>query len=582
MRTAWIALIGAILLSGCDSLQMRSGDTYDRIGQELKGAADSKRRAAPSSDAVGKAMMPPIQLEDSAAVPKPEPRFDLAVNNAPASQVFMALVAGTRYSMLFPPELSGNVTLNLKSVTVREALDAIREIYGYEYKIQGSRIIIQPNTMQSRIFQINYLAGRRMGTSDMRITSTSPTTTPSTGTGGVAGTAGATGVPGATGTPGTGGVTTSAADSSRVRTFSDNDFWKDLLTALNTLVGTGEGRSVILNSMSGVVLVKAMPSELRAVESYLKATQLMVERQVMLEAKVLEVSLNESFQTGVNWAKFSGNDQRWAVGVADTSNSLSGGRASISSSLPGGGAITATPGKAGSLVSGATKGFFGLAFQSKDFSSILSFLETQGDLQVLSSPRVATLNNQKAVLKVGADDYYVTNISASTTASTSGTVTTPTITLQPFFSGIALDVTPQIDDLGNIILHVHPVVTVVEERKKLIQLGTLGGDMTLPLASSTINETDAIVRVQDGHIAAIGGLMKQRQFRERDGLPGVSRDPVLGTIFGQKSTANTKQELVILIKATVIQDEESWRQDVIDAQERIQSLDPRKAAALTQ
>ncbi|HZX31581.1 MAG TPA: pilus (MSHA type) biogenesis protein MshL [Rhodocyclaceae bacterium] len=579
MRTAWIALIGAILLSGCDSLQMRSGDAYDRIGQELKGAADSKHRAAPSSDAVGKAMMPPIQLEDTVAAAKPEPRFDLAVNNAPASQVFMALVAGTRYSMLFPPELSGNVTLNLKSVTVREALDAIREIYGYDYKIQGSRIIIQPNTMQSRIFQINYLAGRRQGTSDMRITSTSPTTTPA------AGTAGATGVPGATGATGTptpGGVTTSAADSSRVRTFSDNDFWKDLLTALNTIIGNGEGRSVILNSMSGVVLVKAMPSELRAVESYLKATQLMVERQVMLEAKVLEVSLNESFQTGVNWAKFSGNDQRWAVGVAGSSAGLSGGRAAIGAGVPGGGDIASMPGKGGTLVSNATKGFFGLAFQSKDFSSILSFLETQGDLQVLSSPRISTLNNQKAVLKVGADDYYVTNISASTTASTTGTVTTPTITLQPFFSGIALDVTPQIDDLGNIILHVHPVVTVVEEKKKLIQLGTLGGDMTLPLASSSINETDAIVRVQDGHIAAIGGLMKQRQSRERDGLPGVSRDPLLGTIFGQKSTANTKQELVILIKATVIQNEESWRQDVIDAQERIQALDPRKAAAFPQ
>lgn len=573
MRTAWIALLGAILLSGCDSMQMRSGDAFDRVGQELKSAADSKRRAAPSSDAVGKAMMPPLQLEDSVAVAKPEPRFDLAVNNAPATQVFMALVAGTRYSMLFPPELSGNVTLNLKSVTVREALDAIREIYGYEYKIQGARIIIQPNTMQSRIFQINYLAGRRQGTSDMRITSTSPTTTPSTGATGTA----ATG----TTTPTTGGVTTGTADSSRVRTFSDNDFWKDLLSALNTIIGNGEGRSVILNSMSGVVLVKAMPSELRAVENYLKATQLMVERQVMLEAKVLEVSLSESFQTGVNWTKFSGNDQRWAVGVAGSSTSLNGGTAAISAGTPGGGAIAALPGKAGAIASTATKGFFGLAFQSKDFSSILSFLETQGDLQVLSSPRIATLNNQKAVLKVGADDYYVTNISGTTTTnSAGGSTTTPTITLQPFFSGIALDVTPQIDDQGNIILHVHPVVTVVEEKQKLIRTGTLGGDITLPLASSTINETDAIVRVQDGHIAAIGGLMKQRQSHDRDGLPVVSRDPVLGNLFGQKASASTKQELVILIKATIIQSEDSWRQDVLDAQERMQGLDPRKAVAL--
>ncbi|MBK7899284.1 MAG: pilus (MSHA type) biogenesis protein MshL [Azonexus sp.] len=586
MRIVLVLLLGA-MLSACNLLQSRPGEAFDRIGNEMKEAAESKRRS-PADDAVGRAMMPPVQVAE--VIPaKPEPRFNLAVNNAPAGQVFMALVAGTRYSMLFPPELSGALTLNLKDVTVREALDAIRELYGYEYKIAGNRITIQTNSLQSRIYQLNYLASRRQGMTDMRVTSSSPSVVnPSGSSGGSSGSNTSNTTPQAAaaataagGTPTAGGLAVSNTDASRVRTSSDNDFWHDLRTALTTIVGGGEGRNVIVSPMSGVVLVKALPQELRAVESYLKATQLMVERQVMLEAKIIEVALNDSFQTGVNWAKFGGNDRRFSAGVLAPGTTLSGNSAALAgtaaTSGTAGTGLTITPGTAGAIAATALgQGFFGLAFQSRDFAALVSFLETQGDLQVLSNPRIATLNNQKAVLKVGSDDYFVTNISTSTTTSGTGTVTTPTITLQPFFSGIALDVTPQIDDEGNIILHIHPAVTVVEERSKQVNLGTLGS-FTLPLASSTINETDSIVRVQDGHIVAIGGLMSQEQSNSRDGLPGVSRVPGLGLLFGQKGASNRKRELVILIKSTVIQNESSWRQDLVDTQERMQGLDPRKA-----
>ena len=594
MKNVGIAILASALLSACGSPSMRSGETFDRISQELKEAAESKRRP-PAPDAVGRAMMPPLQVDEPVAA-KPEPRFNLAVNNAPAGQVFMALVAGTRYNMLVPPEVTGNLTLDLKDVTVREALDAIRELYGYEYKVSGNRIGIQPNSVQTRIFQINYLASRRQGVSDMRITSSSPSVVNpgGSGSGGSGGTTTAatpavtapatTATPG--GTPSGGGLPLSNADASRVRTSSDNDFWFDLKTALSTIVGQGEGRSVILNAVSGVVLVKALPTELRAVENYLKATQLMVERQVMLEAKIIEVSLNDSYQTGINWAKFSGHDQRWAGGVLAPGSSLSGNSTALSGSAVGqgiGSAITSTPGKAGAIAASSLgKGFFGLAFQAKDFAALVSFLETQGDLQVLSSPRIATLNNQKAVLKVGTDDYFVTNVSTTTSTSGTGSITTPTVTLQPFFSGISLDVTPQIDDDGNIILHVHPAVTVVEERTKEINLGSQIGVFSLPLASSSINETDSIVRVQDGRIVAIGGLMSQEQSHSRNGLPGLSRVPGVGTLFGQKGAANKKRELVILMKSTVIENENSWRQELSATHERVQALDPRKIEWQTQ
>jgi len=200
-------------------------------------------------------------------------------------------------------------------------------------------------------------------------------------------------------------------------------------------------------------------------------------------------------------------------------------------------------------------------------------------VQVLSSPRIATTNNQKAVLKVGTDDYFVTGISTTTSTSASGNVVTPNITLQPFFSGIALDVTPQIDADGNIILHVHPSVSVVEEKTKNVNLGDLG-TFTLPLASSSINETDSIVRVQDGSIVAIGGLMSQEQNNNRYGLPGISDVPGVGLLFGQRAGSSKKRELVILMRSTVINGENSWRDATGDVQERLQGLDPRQRRRL--
>jgi MSHA biogenesis protein MshL len=573
MSKILIAAISVLVVAGCSNQHARRGDVFDRAGQEVGAAANSKS-TRPQGDVIGQAMVPPLQIDQPAPV-KAEPRFNLAVNNAPVTQVLNALVSGTQYSMLFPPELTGSVSLNLKNTTVREALDTLRDVYGYDYRLQGNRIYVQPNTVQTRMFKINYLANRRVGSSDMRVTGSSPTTS-NPAQNSATGTSGAPTVPGGT----TGGAQQRAADSARVQTTSDYDFWKELSLALNTIVGNQDGRNVIINPTSGVVLVKASPAELRGVDEYLKATQLVVERQVMLEAKIIEVSLNDSYQTGINWSKFGGIANRFSLGIAAPSATLAGS-GTIGASATGvaaGTAIAATPGSNGALATGNTgRGFFGLTFQSNNFAALLSFLEGQGDVQVLSSPRIATTNNQKAVLKVGTDDYFVTGISTNVTTGAVGSnnVATPNITLQPFFSGISLDVTPQIDDEGNIILHVHPQVSVVEEKTKNVNLGDLG-TYTLPLASSTINETDSIVRVQDGSIVAIGGLMSQEQNTSRYGLPGISGVPALGLLFGQKSMMNRKRELVILMRSTVIKGENSWREAASEAQDRLQALDPRQ------
>lgn len=534
----WLLALIALAVAGCAVHQTNPGGTFDLANQELKDAAGARLKRA--EDAVNQAMLPPLQVDLPASAQSVEPRFDLAVSNAPASQVFMALVTGTRYSMLVAPEVGGTITANLKSVTVREALETLRELYGYEFKYQGTRIYVQPNTMQTRIFQINYLAGKRQGQSDVRVTSSSISASQSSSQGASTPTGGSSSTPAASGSS-----STSGPPSSQISTTQNSDFWRDLSAALTSIVGAQDGRTVIVSPGSGVVLIKAFPSDIRAVENYLRVTQIIVERQVMLEAKIIEVSLNEEFQAGVNWNHFGGSNNRFAYGSAQPGSVLNTtNRAGFDSSdvaQSGSGAILGPgvgvlPGAGGIAAATALgKGFIGLAFQSANFAALLNFLETQGNVQVLSSPRIATINNQKAVLKVGTDEFYVTNVSSTVTSSGTSNVTTPSITLQPFFSGIALDVTPQIDGENNIILHVHPSISVVTEKQKIIDLGSLG-TYTLPLANSTVNETDSIVRVQDGNIVAIGGLMKQEQSAGANGLPGTTASSGLGLLFGTRNS----------------------------------------------
>lgn len=480
-----------------------------------------------------------------ATVPAPDARFDLAVNNAPAAQVFLQLAQGTAWNMLVSPEVSGSLSIALRDTSVPEAMETLRELFGYEYRITGNRIFVYPNTVQTRLYRVNYLPGRRQGASDIRVSSSAMTGSGSQANGAPANSTGQGG-------GGSAGNSQRPDDNAHVRTTSDADFWREVQASLAALVGAAGGRSVVLNPAAGVVVVKATPGELRQVEQYLKAVQLAIERQVMLEAKIVEVSLSKDAQTGINWGAFG----KLGSGQLSIGSAAPGSRLGSTGNLVGADGTSIAPGV--DLAAGALgRGFYGLAFQAANFAALLNFLQTQGDVQVLSSPRIATLNNQKAVLKVGSDELYVTGVTTSTSNNGSTTTSSPSLTLQPFFSGISLDVTPQIDEAGNVMLHVHPTISSVTEKQKNIDLGSLGA-FRLPLAASAVNETDSIVRVKDGQIVAIGGLMKQELRDERTGLPVVSEAPVVGALFRQSGTVVSKRELVIMLKPTVIQDGAAW------------------------
>lgn len=579
MRKTIAVLAAASLLGGCATPPPMTSGLDPAIRAEIAKTAERRTEARPA--AVEQAMLPPLRMEMPAVRGQPiDQRFDLSVNNAPAQQVFMSMVSGTRYSMLVHPAVTGSVSVNLKDVTLQEALDSLRDLYGYDYKVEGTRILIQPAGLQTRIFQVNYLLGARQGTSDLRVQSGSVTDS----AGGAQGAAPLT-TPGVV--PGGGGAATRGLESSRVTTRIQSDFWTELRASLAAIIGTGDGRSVVISPQSGVIVIRALPAEIRGVEQYLRATRIAVERQVMLEAKIIDVELGESYQSGVNWAAFAGGLSVGQVsqGTVLQNRSQANGTLQVTGASEIGGvpgALNVTGGVIGAhtganLINrslGAGASVFGLVFQSANFAALLNFLETQGKVQVLSSPRVATMNNQKAVLKVGTDEFFVTNIQSATTVATAAGTTAgtpvPTVTVQPFFSGIVLDVTPQIDENNQILLHIHPSVSQVSTDNKDISLGA-AGTLRLPLAKSTINETDTIVRLSDGNIVALGGLMKMDLRDNRGGLPGVGAGGI-GTLFRNANMQVVKKEMIVLIKPTIIQGDRDWDADIAQSRNRFEVL----------
>jgi MSHA biogenesis protein MshL len=594
-----------------------------RVDPSIQAALSRAEKQKPTpAPGLEQQLLPPLRMEMPKVGGEPiDQRFDLSVANAPASQVFNSLVAGTRYSMLVPPNVSGNISLNLKDVTLREALDAIREVYGYEYRIEGTRIFIQPPGIQARVFQVNYLAAQRRGLSQLRVTSNTL----------VSGRAGNTlQTPGVVGTgvaPGVGGVGSGpnqvanqiggnqSIDSTRITTNQEALFWADLCEALVAIAfppsrqaaaeaaaaasaaasvsglqapedrqrascnrrHAESDRSIVVSPQSGILVVRATPSELRAVEDYLRATRLAVERQVMLEAKIIEVTLSDQFQSGINWALFG---HRGAVGQLNRPQSAP--RTLFESSTPPIQVLQATSNDsaatvartvgAAQLVTGPAGAVVGLAAATNSFAALVTFLETQGNVQVLSSPRVATINNQKAVLKVGQDELFVSNVTV--TPPTIGTVSTPATVspeFQPYFSGIVLDVTPQIDERGMITLHIHPTINDIVQVQRVLDLGS-AGSFNVPTARNTIRETDTIVRVADSNIVAIGGLMRTEINDVRGGIPGTQGWGAASVLLNATNRVREKKELVILLKPTILESDRDWADDVREAREHIDAL----------
>lgn len=531
LKKSLIILLTILLLCGCQTnpFKPHHGETAgNQIVSDLKYDVEHNKelldyKKSILARSVYKQLLPPLTLQRSPYIK--HDYFDVNVQNYPANAFFKKLISHSHYNAILASNVKGYISLQLNQVTLPEILQALQDNYGYIYQIKDYGIKIEHSELQTKTFRVNYIDMQRTGLSNTTVVGSGELT-------------------GGGSAPADEGMdeddTTTAGGYEKPSTSIDSrihtDFWGTLKKNLLFMVGNSEGKGVIINPQAGIVIVRAYPKMLEQVSEYLDALQSIMSREVIIEAKVLQIRLNKDFQAGVDWTLLGANQ--------DSDQNFTDDRHLNPFSH-----------------------IFSLSMHSgNDFKMTLHLLSDQGNVQVLSNPRISTLNNQKAVIKVGEDEYFITNVKSTTLDSGLGSgENTQDVSLTPFFSGIALDVTPEISGNDNITLHIHPVISTV--RESTIKYKINDKEQSIPSAASEIKESDSVVRAKNGQIVVIGGLMQNETSEYMANTPFLGKMPFFGALFRRNDQIAQKTELVILLKPMVVNNQ-SWESALKEARNR--------------
>jgi MSHA biogenesis protein MshL len=308
----------------------------------------------------------------------------------------------------------------------------------------------------------------------------------------------------------------------------DGKLEEKVKTGLRALLS--EKGALAVNKLACTLMVNDFPRNLEMVERFLQQVERTVNRQVSIEAKIIEVTLNDRFQMGIDWRFLP---QMTSAGFGWGANqNLSGTKTTLPSSWQ---------------VPAATTGLqAGVA--TLQFTAMIDLLSQQGQVNVISSPRVSTLNNQKSIIKAAVEEvYFEITISTSTGGPPIITATPRNVTI-----GVILNVTPQIDAEGNILLDIQPSVTE-EVTRRTQQVGVSG---TTPINTEapvvSVRQAQTVARVRDGQTIVIAGLIRERKRNHDTGIPGLMDIPLLGYLFRSTEEIKEKTELVIMITPTIL------------------------------
>ncbi len=436
-------------------------------------------------------------------------KFSIAVQETKLKDVLMVLARDSRYNVIVDPAIEDTVTIDLKEVTMGEALQAILSPLHLEYTIRKNTIEVIRPRMATRIFALNYITATRTGETGLTVSS-----------------------------GGRGGEEASAGDYGTVKSTSKVALWEEIRQGLNTILSgsseegnDGQGQRMVINEHSGTILITALPEKLMEIADFLESVEGSIQRQVMIQAKIVEVTLSDSFKAGIDWA-----------GVPNLRGSFVGDLTS---------GLAATQPLPASVVQNLSPdaGFFQIGATKGDISLLLDMIATQGEIHVLSNPRISTLNNQKAIIKAGREDTFFT---LQKEVNSEGGVLQENFTVdrEDYTIGVVLDVTPQISRSGEIIMNIHPSITEFIE-EKTFPPGAVGADILANAPVLDVREVDTMVRVQDGETIVIAGLMREKTDKSVTSVPVLGDIPLLGKLFQRVVETKENTELVILLQPAV-------------------------------
>ncbi|RZU98604.1 pilus (MSHA type) biogenesis protein MshL [Spiribacter vilamensis] len=510
------------VLTGCTATGGLSQAERDAVITDAMSAEAPEETATggiPPLPAAADAMLTPEPLNASQGPTLEPPRFDITASDVAVADFYHGLVEDTPYNVIVHPDITGSVSLKLSDVSVPEVMDILREGYGYHYRRTDGSYLVLPSSLETRVFQLNYINVSREGISGTRVAGGEVSSSEEDESASLPG----------------------EINGSSLTTRANSNLWTDVENAIQEIVNgqagetndvdapdTGDAARVVTSPEAGSVVVRARPEVLDQVEAFVTNLQRTINRQVVLEARILEVTLSDEFEAGIDWNYMNSSSGEFEVEQTEQDN------------LPGIFTLDVTP--------------------DGPFEATIKALDEQGDVMVLSSPRVSTLNNQKALIKVGTDSFFQTDVELTTETEDGETSTEVDPEFRSFFSGISLDVTPSIDGNGFVTLHVQPSVTDVTETTRSVDRG-IGPPAVFELASSDVRQSDSIVRARNGDLIVIGGLMERREQSVDSAVPGIGRIPPFDLLFGRERNVSRKVELVILLRPTIVGDD-TWRREI--------------------
>ncbi len=518
----------------------------------------------------------PAPIQISTLLPKPKPTsrpetYSVVVNGVRVQELLFALARDAKLNIDVHPGITGAVTLNAIEQTLPQLLSRISKQADMRWELDGPNLIVMPDSPYLHTYRIDYVNMERTSIGTVGVSS-------QIGTGG--GTAGGGGG-GAAG--GTGGNTSSTT----VRNTSDNKFWatlekniKDILhetdkvlpagapqptlvQALTGAPGTAppapttpnvsfrEAASVIINAEAGLVIVRATSRQHEKIQEFLDQVLANAKRQVLIEATIAEVQLNNQYQQGIDWSVLRTRGLTTVSG-----NQISSGNVTATPPITPG--ITGTA--PGNLPSGPSLGFPNLltlaVSRGTNIAGVLQLLESFGNVRVLSSPKLSVLNNQTALLRV-VDNLVYFNVQSSQTAIGTGggptvqtAVTTTAVTVPV---GFVMNVTPQISSDDTILLNVKPSTTrlirFVNDPNPLLPPG-----IPNQVPQLRMREMESLIKINSGQIAVLGGLIEDSVNDVEDTIPIINAIPFIGSLFSSRNRNNAKTELIVFLRPIVVKD----------------------------
>jgi MSHA type pilus biogenesis protein MshL len=517
--------------------------------------------AAASAPAAAAAAEASPALEDT----KDKVLYSFAANEMELKAALAAFARANNLNIVPDNDVSGTVTLDVRDLPLQQMMRALLEASDCSWREEGG--LIRVRNTETRTFAVDYLRLSRKGVGQSSAT---------LGSGGMAGGGGGGGggmggggggggmMGGGGGSMGgggggggmNGGGSSFGAGSSSVNLTADNpvDFWKEITEEM-TFVLTAAGKSsMAINRTAGIIQVTDRPSALKRVESYLKGVGDSVHRQVEIEAQLYDVTLNDQFQFGIDWvhvAEAYGGTMAFGGATLPVAN---GGGQLLDSAIGG------LDHRVGSTIPGGN--LSSIVFENFNTKAAVTALRLQGNVEVIATPRIRTLNNQTALIKVGEEKPFFNTTTTMVPGTTVGTSSVLQETVVNSITiGTILSITPQISENDYVSLDISPVLTSLREVISISSSGSSsgggggsgGGDTSATAPDLDTKQASTIVRVKDGTTVVIGGLIQTEKAKNQKKIPILGDIPFFGKIlFTGTYNVNTKRELVIFVTPRII------------------------------